>query len=263
MQLENKKIIVTGGTKGIGGATVRAYVREGAQVVFCGTNDQRGKEMEERANSQPGVTTGHATYIRCDISKKENVDAFFAKAEEILGGLDVLAHVAGVESNCSPEALTEAELAPLFAVNVYGTVYVNQAAYRIFKKNKVEGSIINYASDVALVGMPNGAAYAASKGAVLGWSRSIAFDWGVESNVRCNCVNPTIKTPMYEAWLETVDPEVKKMHLAGLKNRYPIDGSMGDADRDLTPVMVFLASDGSRYINGQIFCVNGGSTVVR
>jgi len=53
------------------------------------------------------------------------------------------------------------------------------------------------------------------------------------------------------------------MHLAGLKRRYPIDGMMGDAERDCAPIMVFLASEGSRYINGQIFCVNGGATMVR
>lgn len=261
MLLENKRIIVTGGTRGIGAVTVRAYVREGARVVFCGTNEQLGREMEARANDQPGA--GRASFLRCDISKKEDVDEFFAKAEEILGGLDVLAHVAGVESNCAAESLGEEELSQLFAVNVYGMVFANQAAYRIFKRNKTEGAIINFASDVALTGMRNGAAYATSKGAVLGWSRSIASEWGIESNVRCNCVNPTMKTPMYEAWLETVDPKVREMHLANLKNRYPIDGAMGDVDRDLAPVMVFLASDGSRYMNGQIICVNGGATMVR
>lgn len=263
MQLENKKIIVTGGTKGIGAATVKIYVQEGAQVVFCGTNDERGKATEEAVNALPGVK-GHATYIRCDISNKEAVDEFFAKAEEILGGLDVLANIAGVECNAAAENIELKDLQFLMDINVYGTVYTNQAAYKIFKKTgTVDGSIINYASDVALSGMPNGAGYAASKGAVVSWTRSIAMEWGIESNVRCNCVNPTIKTPMYEEWLRTVDPAVKEMHLAGLKRRYPIDGSMGDAERDCAPIMVFLASDASRYISGQILCVNGGATMVR
>lgn len=261
MQLENKRIIVTGGTKGIGAATVKLYVLEGAQVVFCGTNDERGKATEAAVNALGAA--GHATYLRCDISKKEAVDEFFAKAVEILGGLDVLANIAGVEANAAAEAYELKDMQFLMDVNVYGTVYTNQAAYKVFKANGVEGSIINYASDVAMMGMPNGAMYAASKGAVLSWTRSIAMEWGIESNVRCNCVNPTIKTPMYEAWLKTVDPEVKAMHLAGLKRRYPIDGSMGDAERDCAPVMVFLASDGSRYINGQTICVNGGATMVR
>ncbi|MBP3656486.1 MAG: SDR family oxidoreductase [Clostridia bacterium] len=261
MQLENKKIIVTGGTKGIGAATVKAYVMEGAQVVFCGTNDERGKATEAAVNALGAA--GHATYFRCDISSKEAVDAFFAKAVEVLGGLDVLANVAGVEANCAAESYALEQMQFLMDVNVYGTVYTNQAAYKIFKANGTEGCIINYASDVAMMGMPNGAMYAASKGAVLSWTRSIAMEWGIESNVRCNCVNPTIKTPMYEAWLKTVDPEVKAMHLAGLKRRYPIDGSMGDAERDCAPVMVFLASDASRYISGQVICVNGGATMVR
>lgn len=260
MQLENKKIIVTGGTKGIGAATVKLYVKEGAQVVFCGTNDERGKATEEAVNA---IGPGHATYFRCNIADKAAVDEFFAKAMEVLGGLDCLANVAGVEANNAATDYTYENTKFLMDVNVYGTIFTNQAAYKIFKETGVEGSIINYASDVALSGMPNGAMYAASKGAVLSWSRSIAMEWGIESNVRTNCVNPTIKTAMYEEWLRTVDPAVKAMHLEGLKRRYPIDGMMGDAERDCAPIMVFLASEGSRYINGQLFCVNGGSTMTR
>lgn len=262
MQLENKRIIVTGGTKGIGAATVKAYVREGAKVVFCGTNDERGKATEEAANTL-AAAGGQATYIRCDISDKAAVDQFFADAVGILGGLDVLANIAGVEHNAAAESVAQKDIAFLFDINVYGTIYTNQAAYKVFKETGVEGAIINYSSDTALSGMPNGAAYAASKGAVMSWTRSIALEWGVESNVRCNCVNPTIKTPMYEAWLATADPKIVEYHKAGLKNRYPIDGSMGEADRDAAPVMVFLASDASRYISGQVICVNGGSTMVR
>lgn len=261
MQLQNKKIIVSGGTRGIGAATVKLYVKEGAQVVFCGTNEARGKETENTVNSLG--YPGHATYLNCNIASKEAVDEFFAKAVEILGGLDVLANVAGVEANMAATDYTKENTEFLMDVNLYGTIYTNQAAYKIFKENGVEGSIINYASDVALSGMPNGAMYAASKAAVLGWTRSIAMEWGIESNVRTNCVNPTIRTEMYNQWLATVDPAVKKMHLEGLKRRYPIDGMMGDAERDCAPIMVFLASDGSRYINGQVICVNGGATMVR
>ena len=98
MQLQNKKIIVTGGTRGIGAATVKIYVKEGAEVVFCGTNEVRGKETETTVNSLG--YPGHATYLNCNIASKEAVDEFFAKALEILGGeLHVLANVAGVEAN--------------------------------------------------------------------------------------------------------------------------------------------------------------------
>ena len=70
-------------------------------------------------------------------------------------------------------------------------------------------------------------------------------------------------TPMYEYWLETADPAVVEAYKASLKQQFPIDGDMGDVDRDLVPVMVFLASEASRFINGQVICVNGGLAMVR
>ncbi len=262
MQLENKRIVVTGGTKGIGAATVKAYVREGAQVVFCGTNDERGKACEAEVNALGAA--GHATYLRCDVSDQADVNAFFDKAEEILGGLDVLAHIAGVEHNCAAADYPTEEIDRLMKINFYGTVYANQAAYRLMKKHgTVDGAIINYASDTALSGMPNGAVYAASKAAVVTWTRTIAGEWGIESNVRCNCINPAIKTTMYEYWLQTADRAVVEPYLATLKDKFPIDGNMGDAEKDCAPVMVFMASDASRYINGQVICVNGGLVMVR
>lgn len=261
MELKDKKIIVTGGGSGIAAGTVKGYVNAGAQVVFCDVNDEGGKATEKASNEQGA--SGKATYIHCDISKKENVNEFFAKAVEILGGLDVLAHIAGVERNKLATEFVENDISFVMGVNFNGTVWTNQAAYEIFKKNGVEGSIINFASDTGLVGMPGGGVYAASKGAVCAWTRTIATEWGKESNVRCNCVNPSIKTPMYKYWLETADEAVLKLHLASLKERFPIDGDMGEVDRDLVPVMVFLASDASRYITGQTICVNGGLVMVR
>lgn len=262
MQLEGYKIIVTGGTKGIGAGVVRGYVREGAQVVFCGTNDERGKASEAEANAQQGAT-GHATYIRCDISEKDQVEAFFAEALGILGGLDVLANIAGVEKSLPAEAFQKEDIDFLMGVNFNGTVWTNQAAYRAFKEAGVEGAIINYASDTGMTGAPNMGVYAASKGAVLAWTRTIASEWGSASNVRCNCVAPAIKTPMYEGYLASMSEEERAAYLMGLKQMFPIDGDMGEVDRDLVPVMVFLASRSARYINGQCIPVNGGLVMVR
>ncbi|MBQ7874478.1 MAG: SDR family oxidoreductase [Oscillospiraceae bacterium] len=261
MQLEGKKIIVTGGGSGIAAGCVRGYVREGAQVVFCDVNDEGGKATEAAANAQGAA--GKATYFHCDITDKAAVNEFFAKAVEIMGGLDVLANIAGVERNRPATDFEPEDIAFIMNVNFNGTVWTNQAAYKIFKENGVEGAIINYASDTGLTGMENGGVYAASKGAVAAWTRTIAMEWAKESNVRCNCVNPSIKTPMYKYWLETAGPEVVEPYLAKLKAMFPIDGDMGEVDTDLVPVMVFLASEGSRYINGQTICVNGGLVMVR
>lgn len=261
MQLENKKIIVTGGGSGIAAGCVKGYVREGAQVVFCDVNDEGGKATETAANAQGAA--GKATYIHCDITNKAEVNEFFAKADEIMGGLDVLANIAGVERNKPATDFEADDIAFVMGVNFNGTVWTNQAAYKIFKKNGVEGAIINYASDTGLVGMENGAIYASSKAAVLGWTRTISKEWAKESNVRCNCVNPSIKTPMYKYWLEHAGEDVVKPYLEKLKALFPIDGDMGEVDTDLVPVMVFLASNASRYINGQVICVNGGLEMVR
>ncbi len=261
MELEGKKIIITGGGSGIAAGCVRGYVREGAQVVFCDVNDEGGRATEEAANAQGA--SGKATYIHCDISKQENVKEFFVKALEILGGLDVLANIAGVERNKPAETFVEDDVAFVMGVNLNGTIWTNQEAYNYFKANGINGAIINYSSDTGLLGMPNGAVYAASKAAVLGWTRSIAMDWAREGNVRCNCVCPAIKTPMYEYWINTADPAVVAAHKATLKQMFPLFGDMGNVDTDLVPVMVFLASDASRFINGQVICVNGGLAMVR
>ena len=107
------------------------------------------------------------------------------------------------------------------------------------------GAIINFSSDAALSGMPNSALYAASKGAVLSWTRTIAHEWAMQHNIRCNCVNPTMKTPMYEQWLSHLSSEELAQHRASEKFKVPLGGSMGDVDKDMAPVMVFLASDAS------------------
>lgn len=258
MQLKGKRIIVTGGARGIAAGTVRAYVREGAIVSALDIADELGEKSVKEANAQGD---GKASYYHCDISNPAEVFSVFEKAEKDMGGLDVLAHIAGVETTKPAEAYTPEEMNAMWRININGTILTNQAACKLMQKQG-KGAIINFASD-ASYGMPNSALYAASKGAVLSWTRTIAHEWGLEYNIRSNCVNPTAKTPMYEQWKANAPPEQLKMHLELNKTRYPIGGGLGDTDRDIAPVMVFLATDGSGYINGQIIAVNGGSTMLR
>lgn len=111
--------------------------------------------------------------------------------------------------------------------------------------------------------MENSALYAASKGAVLSWTRTIAYEWAMKYNIRCNCINPTMKTPMYQQYLDSLEPEAREVFLNAEKMKVPMKGEMGDVDRDMAPVMVFLAADASSYINGQIIAVNGGRNMLR
>jgi NAD(P)-dependent dehydrogenase (short-subunit alcohol dehydrogenase family) len=259
MQLKGKRIIVTGGAGGIAAATTRAYVREGAVVTVVDISDECAIKNVKAANELGG---GSAEYIHCNISNPAEVQSVFETAERNMGGLDVLAHIAAAESNKPAEDFTIEEMNFLWGVNINGTILTNQAACRLMKKQE-KGAIINYASDVAMTGMPNSALYAASKGAVMSWTRSIAHEWGAKYTIRANCINPTILTPMYEKWRANASPEVLKMHDMSNKFGYPIGGGMGNADTDLAPLMVFLATDGSGYINGQVFAVNGGANMVR
>ena len=259
MQLEGKRIIVTGGASGIGAGTVKAYAREGAFVCALDCNDSGGQQVAAEAAASGA---GEVRYFHCDIADRDQVCAVFEQAAAAMGGLDVLANVAGIEFSAAAEDFTPEDLARMWSVNIDGTVYTNQAACRLLQRQGA-GAIINFASDAALAGMPNSAAYAASKGAVLSWTKTIAYEWGVKDNIRCNSVCPAIKTPMYEAWLADLSDEERQAHLAAEKMRVPIGGSMGDVDQDMAPVMVFLASDASRFMDGQIFCVNGGRNMVR
>ena len=260
MQLKGKRIIVTGGASGIGAGTVRAYVREGAIVSVLDISDDTGKKIVEEANA---LGTGKATYYHCNIANQEEVFSVFKQAATEMGGLDVLAHVAGIESLKAAEDYTPEDLNFVWGVNINGVIYTNQAACKIMKEQEGEGAIINFASDVALAGQPGGALYATAKGAVLSWTRTIAYEWAMKYDIRCNCVNPTMKTPMYQEYLDNLEEEERAKFLAAERMKVPMRGEMGDVDRDMAPVMVFLASDASGYINGQIIAVNGGRNMLR
>jgi NAD(P)-dependent dehydrogenase (short-subunit alcohol dehydrogenase family) len=262
MQLTGKRIIVTGCASGIGAGTVRAFVREGALVSAIDINDTAGEKAVSEANAQNAQGEGQATYYHCDITQRDQVFGVFRRAEKAMGGLDVLANIAGVESAKPAEDVDAADIQAIFSVNINGTIYTNQAACQLMQRQH-RGAIINFSSDAALAGMPNSAVYSASKGAVLSWTKTIAYEWGVKYNIRCNSVCPAIKTPMYEAWLAGLSEAERNAHLQSEKLRVPIGGAMGDVDKDMAPVMVFLASDASGFMDGQIFCVNGGRNMVR
>jgi len=262
MKLKGKRIIVTGGASGIAAGTVRAYVREGASVAVMDINDVNGQKTVEEANAQANAT-GKATFYHCNIAEAEEVFSVFNQAAKDMGGLDVLAHIAGVEVLKPAEEYTQKDMDFTFGVNINGTIFTNQAACKIFKEQEGEGNIINFSSDTASSGMTGGALYATSKGAVYSWTRTIAYEWAIKYNIRANCINPTMKTPMYEHYLANLTPEAREAFLKSERMKVPFRGEMGDVDRDMAPVMVFLASDDSSYINGQIIPVNGGRNMLR
>lgn len=258
MRLKDKKIIVTGGARGIAKAVTNAYVAEGATVAVFDILDELGQQTVAESNAKG---PGKAFYFNCDISKKAAVDKAFEEAVAALGGLDVLANIAGVDLNTPTIDITEEEYDFIMNINVRGTMLTNQAALHVMSKQGF-GNIINFGSDTGLAGAPGQAIYGASKAAVMSWTRTIANEWG-PLGIRSNSLIPAIATPMYEEYKANMNEEQLAQFNAMMKQMVPLGGQLGDPDKDLAPVMVFLASDDSRFINGQIISVNGGLASVR
>ena len=166
--LEGKRIIVTGSARGMGEATLKAYVEAGANVVGMDVSDDAGESVSIKAN-QTGP--GKSSYLNVDVSEKSSVEKSFSKAVEILGGLDVLAHPAAIQraSDASDVSVEDWDL--MFSVNVKGTMLTNQTAYKYMKKSG-GGSIINFGSISGLRPEPSASAYSAAKGAVHSWTRT-------------------------------------------------------------------------------------------
>ena len=136
----------------------------------------------------------------------------------------------------------------------------NQAAFPYLKDRG--GRIINFASAAGAVGLRGCAHYSASKGAVLAWTRTIAQEWG-HYGISANAIAPGMWTPMYDATRAGMTPEQLEAHDRGMTMMIPLGGRLGDADSDMAPVLVFLASDASRFITGQTLAVDGGLMMVR
>jgi NAD(P)-dependent dehydrogenase (short-subunit alcohol dehydrogenase family) len=257
MKLVGKRIIVTGGAQGIGQAVVEAYVAEGARVYALDMNEVLGVRSAETATRRgPGT----AEFLKVDVSDRGAVDAAFATAVDDLGGLDVLAHIAGVHRHAPTHDVPDELLSWIFAVNVNGTIYTNGAAYRYMKG--AGGAIINFGSESGLTAEVNNAVYGASKAAVHTWTRSVAREWG-RQGIRVNAVLPYVVTPMYENFRAALSAEELAAHDRATADQIPLGGKFGDAALDLAPVLVFLASEGSKFITGQLLPVDGGLISVR
>ena len=263
MDLQGKRIIVTGSARGIGAATVRAYARAGADVIGMDLNDEIGLIVAADAHARGPGTAG---YVHVDISNKDSVEAAFTEAVDRIGGLDVLANPAAIK-RASDTGKTDAghvgieDWDRIFAVNVRGTMIVNQVAYRHIKAAG-GGSIINFGSISGQRPEPSAAAYSSSKGAVHSWTRTAASAWGSD-NIRVNAVLPAIRTPMFDETYASFTKEEKTTAYWRNFQSIAMGGAYGDPDQDLSPVMVFLASDSSRFISGQLIPVDGGQSNVR
>jgi NAD(P)-dependent dehydrogenase (short-subunit alcohol dehydrogenase family) len=256
--LLDKRIILTGSTYGIGASVAKALVAEGATVAAMARSVDLG---EAQARDLGAAGPGTIRFHRCDVSLRAEVQEAFAAAVEWMGGLDALVHVAGVEGGGRPEHETDDEWDRIFDVNAKGTFIVNQEAFPHLEDNG-GGAILNFGSGAGLTGLPTSAVYSASKGAVASWTRSVAAAWG-RYGITVNTVCPAVWTPMYDEHRARLTPEQLARHDDRMAEMVHIGGKLGDADRDVAPVVTFLCSDAAHYITGQTICIDGGTQKVR
>ncbi len=252
MLLHDRRIIVTGGASGIAAATVRAFAADGARVTSLDVNDEAGRRVAAEAGER-------VVYHHCDVARRAQVDEVFGRAAAAMGGLDVLVNVAGVECGTPAEDIPDAEWDLVFDVNARGTLHTNQAAFRHMKARG--GRIINFGSGAAIRGQRGSAHYSAAKGAVMAWTRAVAQEWA-RYGITVNSIVPAIWTPMYDAFRARMTDQERTIHDLAMQHVIPLGGRLGDPDRDIGPVMVFLAGDGARFITGQAIAIDGGMVML-
>jgi NAD(P)-dependent dehydrogenase (short-subunit alcohol dehydrogenase family) len=248
--IENKRIIVTGGSSGMGAALVTGYSKAGAKVVSMDINAIDGETIAAEAG---------ASFVCCDVSDEVSVKSSIAAATELLGGIDVLVHAAGISPTTDPEEMSVALFEKVMTVNMTGTMLLNREIFAHFQDKG--GKIINFASGMGVLGAPKKAHYAASKGAVIAWTRSLASAWG-KYGITVNAIAPAIWTPMYEATRAQMTAEELKAHEADQARKRPLKGRLGDVEKDFLPFMTFLASDGAGFLTGQLYKIDGGGLML-
>ncbi len=249
-RLDGKKIIITGGASGMGQSMVEGFPELGANIVFFDINDEAGEATAAKTGTK---------YIHVDVSDEESVRNGIKEAVEYLGGVDVLIHAAGIAPHCPAENITTDAWTKTLSVNATGTFLTNQIVMPYMKEKG--GHIINFTSASAFIVSPGQGHYAASKGAVNAWTRTVAKEW-MPYYIRVNMIAPCIWTPMYDqmrAMLPKEQVEAIDRSMIGMC----LGNKLGDPKTDFLPVMAFMASDSSKFITGQTISVDGGVMMVR
>jgi NAD(P)-dependent dehydrogenase (short-subunit alcohol dehydrogenase family) len=249
-RLTGKIGIVTGAGSGIGRACAIALARDGARVALIGRRRDRIEEVARELGD-------FAFALPADVSKTSEISRLLDQTVSRFGGLNFLLNNAGVLHVGNAEQITEAQWDDTFNVNVRAVWLLSRAALP-HMRNAGGGSIINVASTLGVVGAPNRAAYAASKGAVVLLTKSMAIDYGHE-NIRVNAVCPSfVETELTAAVIARAsDPAaVRRARTAA----HPI-GRLGQPE-DIAGLAVYLASEESSWVTGAVFPVDGGYLAV-
>jgi len=247
-RMDGKVALITGGSRGLGKEMGKALAEAGASVVLC----SRGREQVEAAARELREATGQPCRgYPCDVAAPDQVDALVGWVLEEYGQIDVLINNAGINIRRPIEDLSLEEFLQVQGTNVTG-VWLTCRAVAAYMKARRYGRVINVGSTLSIVSIPERTSYAASKGAVLQLTRTLALEWA-PYNITVNAIMPgPFATEMNQTLLE--DPE----RYAWFASRVPL-GRWGEPE-EIGGLALFLASDASSFVTGAGIAIDGGWT---
>jgi 3-oxoacyl-[acyl-carrier protein] reductase len=238
--LENKNIIVTGASGGIGNSIVKKLNQAGANILASGTRIEKLEELKKNFEN--------IKILKFDISQSDKITEFIENATNELGGsLDGLVNNAGITQDNLAIRMSLEEWQKVIDINLTSTFLMSKFAIKKMLKNK-SGKIVNITSVVGHTGNLGQANYTASKAAIVAMSKSLAIEYA-KKNININCISPGfIKTAM----TDNIDEKFKEVIVSKIPS-----ARLGEPD-DIANAVLFLSSDQSDYINGETIHVNGG-----
>lgn len=246
--LEGKVAVITGASRGIGRAAALMFARAGCNVVINYFQNEEAARLAAQEAIGEGVK---AITIGADVSKKHDAEKLISESIRQMGQVDILVNNAGIWKEAAIDTMTEHQLSEMVDINIKGVFFPTTAVVPHFKKRK-SGNIIFIASTAGQRGEAHHSHYAATKGAVISLTKSLAPELAPD-NIRVNCVAPGwVDTDMSHE--ELIAPDAER-HLRLIPMR-----RAGTADEIAGPIL-FMASDLSTFITGEILNVNGGAVL--
>lgn len=243
-RLAGKVAVVTGGGRGIGLGITQRFLEEGAKVAVIQRNPPEDPHVKQQA-----------FYVQADLSKSDDIARAIDATFRQFGGLDILVNNAGIMFEKTVEEMSEADWDRMMAINLKAPFLLTKRAMPFLRRHH-RGSIINIGSIEGLASNPGHPAYSASKAGLHGFTAAVAVDHG-RDGVRCNAIAPGwINSELSEIYIENM-PDSARVRRE-LMAMHPV-GRLGDP-RDVGNLAVWLASDESSFVTGQVYVIDGGRT---
>ena len=241
---ENKTVLVTGGSRGIGKEIALKFAKQGYDVIINYVSDKTDTEELKKELEANG---GKALIVKADVTNPEQIENLVKTAIETFGKIDILINNAGITKDNLLMRMSEEEFDKVIEVNLKGTYLMTKAVTKYMMKKR-QGSIINLSSVVGVTGNAGQCNYAASKAGIIGFTKSVAKELA-SRNIRANAIAPGfIATDM----TDVLSDEIKET----IQNQIPLK-RMGNA-KEVAELAYFLGSEQSSYITGQVIHVDGG-----